>query len=63
MKTTIDEIESSAASLGEAGMTWQYDGGEAFWTDWQILAVLAYPQDGITSVNDIFDLTANSQIV
>jgi hypothetical protein len=61
--TTIDEIESSAASLGEAGMTWQYDGGQALWTDWEIVAVLAYPEEGFTSVDGIRDLTESSRIV
>lgn len=60
---TIDQIESSSASLGAAGMTWQYDGGEALWADWEIVSVLAYPQNGIASVDDIVDLTANSRIV
>ena len=61
--TTIEDIESSTASLGDAGMSWQYDGGVVHWADWEIITVLAYPRTGVQSVNDIHDVTASSRIV
>jgi hypothetical protein len=61
--STIDHIVSSTASLGDAGMAWQYDGGVVRWADWELVSVLAYPHTGITSVEDIRDLTASSTIV
>lgn len=62
-RATIDHIQSSSASLGDAGMTWQYDGGVAHWADWEIISVVAYPQKGIISLEDIVDLTESSRIV
>ncbi|HEY1762277.1 MAG TPA: hypothetical protein VGG17_06775 [Acidimicrobiales bacterium] len=61
--STIDHIESSTASLGDAGMAWQYDGGVVQWTEWEIVSVLAYPRTEIKSVDDVHDLTESSRII
>lgn len=59
----VDGIKSSAASLGSAGMTWQYDGAKMEWADWQVLAVVACPPEGAGSMDDVIDLTASAEMV
>ncbi len=61
--TRIDGITSSAASLGRAGMAWQYDGGAMSWSDWEIVGVLGCPSEGVTSLDQIQDLTFTSRLV
>jgi hypothetical protein len=60
--TTVDGIRSSAASLGEAGMRWQYDGGAMSWADWEVVAVIGYPATGLSSLDQAVDLTASSRV-
>jgi hypothetical protein len=61
--TTVDGITSSVASLGEAGMAWQYDGGTMSWSDWEIVAAVGYPSEGVTSPGQLQDLTSASRVV
>lgn len=61
--TIVDGIESSAASLGPAGMDWQYDGATMSWCDWELLDVVGYPTSGVRSLDQVLDLTAPSQLI
>ena len=61
-RLTVDQIHSSAADLGEAGLAWQYDGSLVEWTEWQVVAAVAYPADGVASLADISDVTEGATI-
>jgi hypothetical protein len=54
----IDQITSSAADLGPAGMAWQYDEARMAWTDWRVIAALAHPGEAIESADQVIDVTA-----
>jgi hypothetical protein len=59
---SITGITSSAASLGEAGMVWQYDDARMSWADWEVVAAVAYPIDGATSRQEVIELTDSARI-
>lgn len=48
--------------MGEAITAWHFEGGKCEWTDWDIVAALAYPSGHISAVSDIIDLTANATV-
>jgi hypothetical protein len=58
----IDQISSSAADLGPAGMAWQYDEARMAWTDWRVIAALAHPGERIESAGQIIDVTGSARI-
>jgi hypothetical protein len=60
-RCSIDQIHSSAADLGPAGLAWQYDDGRVAWADWELIAVLGYPA-AITAPSQIQDLTSAARI-
>jgi len=60
-RCTIDQIHSSAADLGPAGLAWQYDDSRVAWTDWELIAVLGYPAD-IAAPSQIQDLRSAARI-
>jgi hypothetical protein len=60
-RCTVDQIHSSAADLGPAGLAWQYDDGRVVWTDWELIAVLGYPAD-IGAPSQIQDVTSAARI-
>lgn len=62
VRTVVDGITSSAAGLGAAGMAWQYDGAVMSWADWELLEVVGYPAPGVTSLDQVLDLTAASRL-
>jgi hypothetical protein len=59
----IDQIHSSAADLGEAGLAWQYDGSRVEWTEWEVVAAVAYPAAGVAAVAEIRDVAAGASLV
>jgi hypothetical protein len=62
-RCTIGDIHSSAEDLGPAGLAWQYDQSRVEWTDWRLVAALAYPSGPVTSAQDIRDVTAAARLV
>jgi hypothetical protein len=62
VQCTVDQIHSSAADLGPAGVAWQYDDARVAWTDWQVIAALAYPDGGFSDTSQIRDVTAAARI-
>ena len=61
-RCTVDQIQSSAADLGPAGVAWQYDEARVAWADWELIAALAYPDEGITGTGQIRDVTSSARI-
>ncbi|MGI9009119.1 MAG: hypothetical protein ACR2FU_23525 [Streptosporangiaceae bacterium] len=61
-RCAIDQIASSAADLGPAGLAWQYDGARVAWGDWEVIAAVAYPGGEITDLDQIRDVTGAASI-
>lgn len=61
-RCTIDQISSSAADLGPAGLAWQYDEARVAWGDWEVIAAIAYPDGEITDLGQVTDVTASATI-
>ncbi len=61
-RCVVDQIHSSAADLGPAGVAWQYDEARVAWTDWQVIAALAYPDGPITGTAQVRNITASARI-
>jgi hypothetical protein len=58
----VDEITSSAADLGPAGMAWQYDEARMAWADWRVVAAVAHPAGGVQEPGQITDVTGSARI-
>lgn len=61
-RCAIDQISSSAADLGPAGLAWQYDEARVAWGDWEVVAALAYQEGVLTGLDQISDVTGAARI-
>ncbi len=61
-RCAIGPVSSSAQDLGPAGLAWQYDEGKVSWADWQVVAAVAYPRDGIRSTDQVTDVTGSARL-
>lgn len=58
---TVDRIRpTDVEHLRDAGRHWVFENGVIRWTDWEIVAVLAYPCAGATHEDQIVDVTAQA---
>jgi hypothetical protein len=44
-------------------MAWHYEGGEVCWDDWALVAVLGTPEAGVSTVNQLVDLTSEARVL
>ncbi|PSR21117.1 MAG: carbohydrate-binding protein [Sulfobacillus acidophilus] len=58
----ISDIRCSVQELGEAALSWQFEGGQIEWRDWRIVAALSHSVPGHNK-DDIYDVTARAHIV
>jgi hypothetical protein len=58
----ISDIHCSVQDLGEAALSWQFDGGQMEWTDWNIVAALGHSSQ-VTRADAVCDVTPYARMI